>query len=60
MKRFDVQILVRGEWLWLGVAPTGLTQRAARHLKARAALHPYWRDVIGATKFRVVAVPEAA
>lgn len=61
MKRgFDVQILVDGEWRWAGVEPMPVTQRRARHIKARIALDPYWREQIRATKFRVVAVPEAA
>lgn len=50
---FDVQILVGGEWRWAGVEPIPSSQRDARHLKARMALHPYWREQIGATKFRV-------
>ena len=55
-KTHDVQILVRGEWRWAGVEPVPMTQRAARHCKARMALAPYWREVVGATKFRVARV----
>ena len=54
---FDVQILVDGVWSWAGVAPTGMSQRAARHLKTRMALQPYWREQIRVTKFRVARLP---
>lgn len=53
MKRYDVQIRIRGEWQWMGVAPTGHTLRTARHIKAREALQSYWRDQIKVEKFRV-------
>lgn len=55
--KYDVQILVGDEWRWAGVEPTPTTQRAARHIKARIALDPYWREQIGATAFRVAPVP---
>lgn len=58
MNGFDVQILVGGEWRWAGVEPIPSTRRNARHLLARMALHPYWREQIGVTKFRVARVSE--
>jgi hypothetical protein len=60
MNRFDVQILVDGEWRWAGVEPLPMTRRAARHCKARMALHPYWRQQARARKFRVERITEGA
>ena len=56
-KRYDVQILVHGEWLWAGVEPMPVRQRLARHLKTKMALNPYWRERVGATDYRVQEVP---
>lgn len=58
MNRFDVQILVDGEWQWACIAPVPMTRQLARHTKARMALHPYWREQVRARKFRVQRITE--
>lgn len=59
-EKWDVQILtLKGEWLWAGVAPTGLRLEAARDLKSvivrDIAAGGFWAS--HATQARLCEVP---
>lgn len=52
-KQYDVQILTADGWQWAGIEPKGLSMTAARNLRNKVAIHPYWREQIGVTKLRI-------